>query len=420
MAHDVFISHSSKDKAVADAVCAILEEHKIRCWIAPRDITPGKEWGEAIIEAIGGSWVMILIFSASANGSPQIRREVERAVNKEVVVVPIRIENVVPTKSLEYFIGSVHWLDALTPPLETHLEKLIRVVEGVLGSIVDRQAKPAAQSPGQSTENTVTSTSVVVRAAQTVTRKSVWQFAALGTLGVVGVVFAILFFAHRRAATAEVARSSFGSTAPPVTEGNTTDSVVLKRAKALLVPPPGVTLSMKDGKLIAEGVAPVQWIARLKDRAPMIAGVTDVDITRLQNLNPIFLDRAKTMIESNVFVFPLGKAVPEAGQEAMLASAQREINEALNDAASESVKLQIELIGHTDSTGIEAAKPSLSKQRADAILNLLTRAGVKSSALQPRGVGTSQPLRTDDTDEGRQLNRSVTFRVDIAPAPHTN
>jgi FKBP-type peptidyl-prolyl cis-trans isomerase len=149
MAHDVFISHSSKDKIVADAVCALLEEHNIRCWVAPRDITPGKEWGEAIVEAISASRVMVLIFSASANGSPQIRREVERAVNKEVVVVPLRIEDVLPTKSLEYFIGSVHWLDALTQPLEVHLKKLIRVVEGVLGtddSATMRRAKDAINS----------------------------------------------------------------------------------------------------------------------------------------------------------------------------------------------------------------------------------------------------------------------------------
>jgi hypothetical protein len=92
MAHDVFISHSTKGKTVADAVCAMLEEQKIRCWIAPRDITPGREWGEAITDAIGASPVMILIFSASANASPQIRREVERAVNKEVVVMPLRPE----------------------------------------------------------------------------------------------------------------------------------------------------------------------------------------------------------------------------------------------------------------------------------------------------------------------------------------
>jgi FKBP-type peptidyl-prolyl cis-trans isomerase len=150
MAHDVFISHSSKDKTIADAVCALLEQHKIRCWIAPRDITPGKEWGEAIVDAIHASHVMILIFSASANGSPQIRREVERAVNKEVVVVPFRIEDVMPTKSLEYFIGSVHWLDAFTKPLEAHVERLVHVVESILGSggwIAPMQTVDTIESP---------------------------------------------------------------------------------------------------------------------------------------------------------------------------------------------------------------------------------------------------------------------------------
>ncbi|MGH9775002.1 MAG: toll/interleukin-1 receptor domain-containing protein [Candidatus Acidiferrales bacterium] len=132
MAHDVFISHSSKDKTVADAVCTTLEQHKIRCWIAPRDIEPGQEWGESIIDAIQGSLVMILIFSASANDSPQIRREVERAVNKSVIIVPLRIEDVALTKSLRYFIASVYLLDALTPPLESHLEPRAGVVGGIL------------------------------------------------------------------------------------------------------------------------------------------------------------------------------------------------------------------------------------------------------------------------------------------------
>ena len=49
MAHDVFISHSARDKPYADAMCAKLESRGIRCWIAPRDIRPGMEWGAAIL-----------------------------------------------------------------------------------------------------------------------------------------------------------------------------------------------------------------------------------------------------------------------------------------------------------------------------------------------------------------------------------
>src|SRR5208282_411906 len=122
MAHDVFISHSARDKPFADAVCAKLESRRIRCWIAPRDIQPGMEWGSALLEAIDGARVMLLVFSSHANGSPQISREVERAVSKGLVVVPVRIEDIKPTGNLEYFLGTPHWLDAITPPFERHLE----------------------------------------------------------------------------------------------------------------------------------------------------------------------------------------------------------------------------------------------------------------------------------------------------------
>jgi len=132
MAHDLFISYSTQDKPTADAACAMLEAAGIRCWIAPRDIVPGAEWGEAIVSAIADCRAMILIFSASANDSPQIRREVERAVSKGIPVIPLRIEDIAPTRSLEYFIGTVHWLDALTPPLENHLRRLTDTVKALL------------------------------------------------------------------------------------------------------------------------------------------------------------------------------------------------------------------------------------------------------------------------------------------------
>ncbi len=132
MAHDAFISYSTRDKAAADAACAALEAMGIRCWIAPRDVTPGAEWGEAIIEGINQSRVVVLIFSANANESPQIRREVERAVSKGIPILPLRIQDVAPAGSLEYFIGTVHWLDALTPPLEAHLLRLGETVKTLL------------------------------------------------------------------------------------------------------------------------------------------------------------------------------------------------------------------------------------------------------------------------------------------------
>jgi ABC-type amino acid transport substrate-binding protein len=124
MPYDAFISYCSEDKKIADAVCGTLEANKIRCWIAPRDVGAGRTWGSAIIEAIGESAVMVVIFSQHSNGSPQVMREIERAVNKGVAIIPFRVENVVPSKDLEYFISSCHWLDAMNPPLEKHIGEL--------------------------------------------------------------------------------------------------------------------------------------------------------------------------------------------------------------------------------------------------------------------------------------------------------
>ena len=75
---------------------------------------------------------MVLIFSSSANKSRQIRREVQQAFDGEKPVVPFRIENVAPEKSLRYYMGAVHWLDALTPPLEQHLQKLVASVQALV------------------------------------------------------------------------------------------------------------------------------------------------------------------------------------------------------------------------------------------------------------------------------------------------
>ena len=144
MAHEVFISHSSQDKPVADAVTASLEQSGVRCWIAPRDIRPGASWGGAIVEAIEASSVMVVIFSAQSNASKQVMREVERAVQHDVVVVPFRIEDVTPSKDMEYFLSSTHWLDAMSPEMDAHLQELTKTVNLILDKETDHKATAKA------------------------------------------------------------------------------------------------------------------------------------------------------------------------------------------------------------------------------------------------------------------------------------
>jgi hypothetical protein len=128
MAHDAFISCSQQDKRVAEAACSILESSGIRCWVAPRDVPPGSQWAGSIVEAIDRCRVMILIFLSKANVSDQVHRELEQAVRRGKPIFALRIEDVSPVGSMDYFLSAVHWLDALTPPIEKHLNELARAV----------------------------------------------------------------------------------------------------------------------------------------------------------------------------------------------------------------------------------------------------------------------------------------------------
>lgn len=130
--YDVFISYQKADKTFADAVCAKLEEHDIKCWIAPRDISPGDTYADVIIDAINSSRIMILIFSSHSNASPSVLREVQRAADKGTTIIPYRIEQVEPTRGMQYYLGPTQWFDAMSPPFEHNLDKLVETVRKIL------------------------------------------------------------------------------------------------------------------------------------------------------------------------------------------------------------------------------------------------------------------------------------------------
>jgi TIR domain len=136
MVRDVFVSYSQPDYGCAIELVSRVEQEGINCWIAPRDIAPSADWAAEIIDAIANSRTMILVFSASSNDSPQVRREVERAVHKQVSILPFRIENVLPSKSLEYFLSAQHWMDAFPPPREPHYARLCAYLKAQRGQAV--------------------------------------------------------------------------------------------------------------------------------------------------------------------------------------------------------------------------------------------------------------------------------------------
>lgn len=146
MTHAVFISYSSKDEAHANAVCAGLEQEGLSCWIAPRDVRPGMEYGAEIVRAIRSARVLLLLFTAQSNSSPHVLKEVERAVKYGVPVVPLRIENVEPSDSFEYFLCTPHWLNVLDEPVESAIPHVVQVLRSFTSEEPHDEKSPAPES----------------------------------------------------------------------------------------------------------------------------------------------------------------------------------------------------------------------------------------------------------------------------------
>ena len=145
---DVFVSYCTKsDREAAYELVAHVESRGIECWIAPRDVQGGTEWAAEIVNAITVARVMVLIFSASANASPEVRREVMLAVHRGVRVVPFRIEDIAPAASLEYFLGGHQWLDAFPPPLEPHCARLVICLNTLLATPTNPPPRRETPSP---------------------------------------------------------------------------------------------------------------------------------------------------------------------------------------------------------------------------------------------------------------------------------
>jgi TolB-like protein len=143
----VFISYASQDVAVANMLCAALENAALPCWIAPRDVRAGESYAAAIVQAINSCRMLVLVLSKSAIDSPHVLREVERASSKKRPVLSIRMDATDLPPELEYFLSANHWLDASAGAIERIIPALIEAVRGRAAALraPELRLAPAAQ-----------------------------------------------------------------------------------------------------------------------------------------------------------------------------------------------------------------------------------------------------------------------------------
>jgi hypothetical protein len=249
MAYDAFISYSNQDKAIADAACTILESSGIRCWIAPRDVPPGSRWAAAIIDAIEKCKVMVLIFSSQANISNQIHREVERAVSKGIAILPLRIEDVSPSSSMEYFLGSIHWLDALSPPLEQHLQRLAEAVRSYLEL---KQNSAAVTSRSAATKRSANGPDAILKLGSPSGRRR-WAIAATILVAIGATGAAALFYLKSVPGAVPVVQRQPSKTGSPNRQIIFNEVGVRQLAEKQKVPlPPALVVITPNSKVSAE------------------------------------------------------------------------------------------------------------------------------------------------------------------------
>lgn len=131
MVHDVFISYSSKQASAAQAICHTLESSGIRCWMAPRDIPAGAQYGDCIDEAIKACRVVVVLFSMTASKSLWVNGELNVAFEEQKAIIPFRLDETPLKGQLRVMLNQKHWIDAY-PDYREKFQDLVRNVELIL------------------------------------------------------------------------------------------------------------------------------------------------------------------------------------------------------------------------------------------------------------------------------------------------
>jgi OOP family OmpA-OmpF porin len=208
---------------------------------------------------------------------------------------------------------------------------------------------------------------------------------------------------------------------------------ILARARAVLSPPEGLTLSFADGTLTVAGAAPEQWIADARKIARAIPGVTKfvessagettarettpVD-TRDTNTNARELQRkelsaAKERLEQQSVQFLTDTLDLASGQDTALREATKTIRILLTAAQFTGSDVKVEVIGHADAGGAPLSEQVLGLTRAERVIAELTRNGLTQNDIAMLKARVEDPQTGGDTS-GQQMKGKVSFRVKMA------
>ena len=157
-----------------------------------------------------------------------------------------------------------------------------------------------------------------------------------------------------------------------------------------------------DDGLFVTDIKSGQYLARLNATGYMpkddtLSFVKDTLILTMQHI----VEGKKVVMRNMFFATNKTKILPESEPEL----------ESLAQFLNDNPTVSIRIIGHTDAVGTDQANQVLSEGRANAVRDDLIMRGIDGNRVEAEGRGESEPIATNDTEEGRALNRRVEFMI---------
>lgn len=195
-----------------------------------------------------------------------------------------------------------------------------------------------------------------------------------------------------------------------------TPQFVVTRANALLNPPATVSFRVERNTLYATGSAPHRWIIETRRLARVIPGVEQFSEAELVDTNFSEVQAIKQRVEKRTILFVLDTTELTPGQGDELEALAADLKELYRLAPAAGSSLKIEVVGHTDLIGTEETNLQLSRERAEQVRALLANRLGDAAEINAIGVGHREPVREEQTEEDKRLNRSVTVRITFTDA----
>jgi len=144
---DVFVSHhTSSSLHIVEGIVNKLESMGVRCWYAPRD-TEG-DYATSIAAAINHCKIFLLVLNRSASESFHVLNELDMVCNRliktaDVKILPFHVADEEIGDAARYYIGRMHWIDAMTPPMYQRVNELVNHI----CKLLNKQAPEQASAP---------------------------------------------------------------------------------------------------------------------------------------------------------------------------------------------------------------------------------------------------------------------------------